>query len=141
MSGRSPSSPQQPPPKVRGLTAVQIGAAVGAALTALFLFALRELSPQGGAGSISNVLIGVLAGVGAILGMAVVSLVNFIRHRKAKENVQDGVGGDKTDAPLHAAQVPKAEAEGNGNPILRVVAGVLAVLFAGGAVDNRAGRE
>jgi hypothetical protein len=91
MSGQLPSGGQQPPPKAKGLTPVQIGAGVGAALTVLVLFGLRDLSPQGGGGNLSNFLIGVCGAIGALLGMAIVSLVNLIRHRKRGEAVQDAV--------------------------------------------------
>jgi hypothetical protein len=95
MSGQSPSAPQQPPAKTKGLTPAQIGAGVGAALTVLILFGLRDLSPQGSGGNLSNVLIEVLGAIGAMLGMAVVSLINFIRHRE--EGVRDAGAEQKPE--------------------------------------------
>ena len=130
MSEQLPHAPQQPPPKAKGLTPVQIGAGVGAALTVLILFGLRDLLPQGG-GNVSNFLIGVCGAIGAMLGMAIVSLVNLIRHRKRGEAVPDTVAGEKPDAAVHPAIAPEAQAEGNGSPILRVAAGGLGLLFAG----------
>ena len=131
MSEQSPSAPQQPPAKTKGLTPAQIGAGVGAALTVLILFGLRDLSLYGGAGNLSNFLIGVLGGIGAILGMAVVSLVNFVRHWKRRAAAEDAVAGDKTEMAAPAAISPATQVEANGSPILRVGAGVLALLFAG----------
>jgi hypothetical protein len=131
MSGQSPSAPQQPPANTKGLTPVQIGAGVGAALTVLILFGIRDLWPQGEGGNLSNLLIGVLGGVGAMLGMAVVSLANFLRHRKRQEGVQDGVTGKKIGAAVQSAPAPGGQRERNGNPILRVAAGLVALMFAG----------
>ncbi len=130
MSEQLPAAPQQPPSKAKALTPVQIGGGVGAALTVLILFGLRDLSPRGGGGNLSNFLIGVLGGIGAILGIAIVSLVSFVRHRNRRGAVQDAAAGDKTDVAARAAIAPAAQAEGNGSPILRAVAGVLALLFA-----------
>ena len=138
MSAQSPSE-GQPPPKKKGLTPVQIGAGVGAAAALLFLMALRELSrpvvPHGGAGGVvSNLLLGVWGAVGAMAGMAVVALVSFIRRRKKKADVQDRAASDAGSQPAAAAPPapgPQAEAGGNGIPILRVVAGVAALVFAG----------
>jgi hypothetical protein len=108
------------------LTPVQIGAGVGAALTVLILFAIRDLSPRGPANSSSNFLIGVLGGVGAILGMGVASLVTYLRHRKSR----DGAVGEPTAAAAPAVVVPDGPAEPNGSPALRVAAGLFAVLLA-----------
>jgi hypothetical protein len=131
MSEQLPPARQQTLAKTKGLTPAHIGAGVGAALTVLLLFGLRDLWPRGEAANLSNLLIGVLGGVGAMLGMAVVSLVNFIRHRKRPEGDQDGVAGEKTGAAVQPALGPGGQRERNGNPFLRVVAGLLAMLFAG----------
>jgi hypothetical protein len=113
------------------LTPVQIGAGVGAGLTVLMLFGLRDLAPQGAAANLSNLLIGVLGAIGALLGMAIVFLVNGIRHRRRPEPAQEGVPGEKAGAAVQPALAPRGQGERNGNPILRVGAGLLALLFAG----------
>ena len=129
MSAQSSAAPEQPPAKTKGLTPLQIGAGVGAALTVLILLVVRDLSPRGAAGNLSNVLVGVLGAVGAVLGIAVASLVNFLRHRKKEEDDQKAQGATKTEAVVQPAAPPEGQAERNGNPILRVVAGLLALLF------------
>jgi len=138
MSAQSPSE-GQPPPKKKGLTPVQIGAGVGAAVTCLFLLVVRDLSrpvaPQGGVeGGVSNFLLGVWCGIGALVGMAIVALVSLVRRRKTKADIQDhqtADAGAQTGAAVHPAPAPEAKAERNGSPILRVAAGVLALVFAG----------
>jgi hypothetical protein len=131
MSEQLPPARQETPAKTKRLTPAQIGAGVGAALTVLLLFGLRDLSPQGEWGNLSNFLIGVLGGIGALLGMAVVSVVNFIRHRNRQEGVQDGVAGEKTGAAVRPALGPGGQRGRNGHPVFRVAAGFLALLFAG----------
>jgi uncharacterized membrane protein YfcA len=113
------------------MTPAQIGAGVGAALTALILFSVRDLSPQGERGNLSSFLIGVLAGFGALLGMALGSLVNFLRHRKKQEGVPDVVAGEEIEAAVQAASAPESQTERSCSPILRVAAGLLALMFAG----------
>jgi hypothetical protein len=113
------------------MTPGRIGAGAGAALTVLILFSVRDLLPQGEKGNLSNVLIGALAGFGAILGMAVGSLVNFLLHRKKQDGVQTVVAGETTGAAVQAAPVPESQTERSGSPILRVAAALLALMFAG----------
>jgi hypothetical protein len=132
MSEQSPLDPQQPAAKSKGMTPAQVGAGVGAGLTILFLFALRDLWPQGPAGNLPSFLIGVLGAVGAILGMAAVSLVNVARGRRRTEAAEAAIAGVNTEEALPAQVVPDAP-DGKGSPILRVAAGILALLFAGAA--------
>jgi hypothetical protein len=134
MSEQLPSAPQEPPQKAKALTPGQIGAGAGAALTALILFALRDLWAQGEWGHLSGLFIGVSAGLGAILGLAVVSLVNRIRHRNRQGGAGDRAAGEKTGAAVQNALAPGGQRERNGSPILRGAAGLLALMFAGALV-------
>src|SRR5262249_40736457 len=131
MTVQQPSASQQPEPKPRGLTPVQIGAGVGAALTILVFFGLRDLWPGAG-GSLSNFLIGGLGAIGALLGMAVVSLVGFLRDRNRQKGPPARLAGEATAAAVQATREPPSPREGKGNPILRVAAGLLALMFGGG---------
>jgi hypothetical protein len=66
--------------------------------------------------------------------MAVVALVGLVRRRKRKADIQDhptADAGAQTGAAVLPTPAPEAKAEGSGSPILRVAAGVLALLFAG----------
>jgi len=146
MSAQSPSE-GQPPPKNKGLTPVQIGACVGATFTCLCLYVVRDVShrvaPQGGPGGefLSPVVLGLLSAIGALAGMSIVALVSFVRRRKGKADIQDSQTADagaQTGAPGHPAPAQETKAEGDGSPILRVAAGVLALLLAGiGAADSK----
>jgi hypothetical protein len=71
----------------------------------------------------------VLAGLGAVLGMAVVSLVSFIRHRQRQLRVHDGVAREEARAAMQSGLAPGGQTERNGNPILRVAAGLVALMF------------
>jgi hypothetical protein len=69
-----------------------------------------------------------------MVGMAAVALVGLVRRQKRKADIQDhptAVAGAQTGAAVPPAPEPEAKAEGSGSPILRVAAGVLALLFAG----------
>jgi hypothetical protein len=66
--------------------------------------------------------------------MAVVALVGLVRRRRRKADIQDHPSADagaQTGAAVLPAPAPESKAEGSGSPILRVAAGVLALLFAG----------
>jgi hypothetical protein len=113
---------------------MQIGAGVGAALTILMLVVLQDLWPKGDRSNLSNLLIGILGGFGALLGMAVVSLVDLVRRRRRQEDFRDPIPEGKEDMPAQSAAAPSGRAERNGSPGLRVAAGLLALLFAGALV-------
>ena len=138
MSAQAPSE-GQPPPKNKGLTPVQIGAGVGAAVTCLFLLVVQDLSrqvaPQGGAeGGSSNFLFGVWCAIGAMAGMAIVALVSRLRRRKTKADTRNPPADDagaQTTAAVHPAPPPEAKAERNGSPIFRTAAGAMALGIAG----------
>ena len=138
MSAPSPSD-GQPPPKNKGLTPMQIGAGVGAAVTCLFLLVVRDLSrrvapPGGGEGGVSNLLFGIWCAIGAMAGMAIVALASRLRRRKTTADILNPPAGDvgaQTDTAALPAPAPEAKAERNGSPTLRVAAGVLALVIAG----------
>lgn len=144
VGAQSPSA-GQPPSKKNALTPVQLGGCVGATTTASFLLVVRDLSrPLGGVDAnsfpppvtvlsvtfSSDFLLGVWCAIGGMLGMAIVCLVNLIRRRRRGQAIQEAVAGDKAGAAVYAAIVPEAQTERNGSPILRVAAGMLALLFA-----------
>jgi hypothetical protein len=86
MSDQSVPPPQAP--KKKGLTPVQIGGGAGAAATILALLVVRDWSGSTGSqgaseGLLSNSLfLGVCAGIGGILGMAIVALVGLVWSKK-----------------------------------------------------------
>jgi hypothetical protein len=141
MSGQPPSG-QEPGPKNKGLTPVQIGGCVGAVATLLSLLVVRDLSrpvaPHGQPGSegISPFVGGLLSGLGALAGMSLVALVGLARRRNREGQIPGRpapagaeAGGTAEPAPAHETQ-----AGDNGRPAFRVAAGVAALLFGGTAV-------
>ena len=116
MSGQPPSG-QEPVPKNKGLTPVQIGGCVGAVATLLSLLVVRDLSrpvaPHGQLGSegISPFVVGVLSGVGALVGMSLVALVGLARRRNREGQIPGRqaatgaeAGGTVKPAPAQGTQ-------------------------------------
>ena len=92
MSGQPPSG-QEPGPKNKGLTPVQVGGCVGAVATLLSLLVVRDLSrpvaPHGqpGGEGISPFALGLLSGLGALAGMSLVALVGLARRRNREGQI------------------------------------------------------
>lgn len=87
MVGSSPG--RQLSPK-KGLTPVQIGGGVGAAVTCLCILVVRDLSSPdtstaaGDSGMPPNFILGISSGIGAMVAMAIVALVTVVRRRSRK---------------------------------------------------------
>jgi hypothetical protein len=126
MNEPSPA-PGQPPKNGKALTPMQIGAGVGAAVAVLIQFVLSDLNPYGAVGSLSSIQIGLFGAVGAVLGLAVVALANFVRSWKKQKSAP-------RESPKATAQetlAPEGKKERNGNPLIRIAAGLFAFMFAG----------
>jgi len=126
MNGQPPSAPGAAPQN-QGLSPVQIGACVGAAVACLTVLVARDLSgpvsPPGDGGISPGLLLGIWSGLGAIAGMAIVALASHLRRRTRNADHQPTAEGPQ-------ALAPGGQPDHNGSPTLRVLSGVVAVLFA-----------
>src|SRR5690349_20783249 len=130
MSGQPPSG-QEPAPKNRGLTAVQIGGCVGAAATLLSLLIVRDLSRpvvvhgRPGAEGLSPFVVGLLSGLGGVAGMSLVALVARARRRNREAHTPALPAGPEAEAgpTLQPAPPPETPVEDNGRPVFRIAAG------------------
>ena len=141
MSGLLPSG-QEPGPKNKGLTPVQVGGCVGAVATLLSLLVVRDLSRpvaahgQPGGEGISPFVVGLLSGLGALVGMSLVALVGVARRRNREGQIpgRPAAAGAEAGGTVEPSPAQGTQAGDNGRPAFRVAAGAVALLFGGTAL-------